>query len=129
VLRPQGFGVPCAWSSTNSYALAMREERAASLCSARFSDLAKHAGSSSACSGIHSAAPDGWPGLKRTRYRLAAYRNACGPRSRHRIRSDRRLQIDSEDIYSTDAKIERLPVRTRGRPEIFRATTRCCSTG
>jgi len=100
-------GVPLGFS--NSYALAMRESRAAELGITRVSDLAAHPRLVVALSQEFLNRKDGWPALKRA-YRLPfpeargldhglAYEALAGGR------------VDVMDVYSTDAKIVRFRLR------------------
>ena len=99
-------GVPLGFNDT--YALAMREERAQQLGIRRLSDLARHAELKLGLSQEFLGRADGWPGLRR------AYRLPQAP-----IGLDHGLayeaiatgRIDVMDVYSTDAKIERYRLR------------------
>ena len=108
-LASQGLGAAVRLGFSNSYALAMREDRAAALGIRTLSDLAKHPGLRLGLSQEFIGRADGWPGLK------AAYRLPYGTPSGldhglayEAIASGR---IDVMDIYSTDAKIERFKLR------------------
>src|SRR5712692_8629786 len=63
-LGSQGLGVAVRLGFNNSYALAMREERAQALGIRSLSDLAKHAGLKLGLSQEFIGRADGWPGLK-----------------------------------------------------------------
>ncbi|HEY6721925.1 MAG TPA: glycine betaine ABC transporter substrate-binding protein, partial [Burkholderiales bacterium] len=67
-LAPQGLGVAVRLGFNNSYALAMRDDRAQALGIRTLSDLAKHSGLKLGLSQEFIGREDGWPGLK------AAYR-------------------------------------------------------
>ncbi|MGH8703708.1 MAG: glycine betaine ABC transporter substrate-binding protein, partial [Burkholderiales bacterium] len=108
-LAPHGLaaGVPLGFG--NTYALAMRETRAAELAITRVSDLARHPGLRLALSQEFLNRRDGWPALRQA-YRLAfdavrgldhglAYEALAGG------------QVDVIDAYTTDAKIERYRLR------------------
>jgi osmoprotectant transport system permease protein len=108
-LASQGLGAAVKLGFNNSYALAMREERAQALGIRTLSDLAKRPGLKLGLSQEFIGRADGWPGLK------AAYRLPYGTPSGldhglayEAIAADR---IDVMDIYSTDAKIERFRLR------------------
>ncbi|MBM3384992.1 MAG: ABC transporter permease subunit, partial [Betaproteobacteria bacterium] len=88
-LAPMGFGVAVPLGFNNSYALAMREERAQALGIRKLSDLAKHPDLKLA---LPHRAPQGLDhGL--------AYEAIAA------------AKIDVMDIYTTDAKIERFQLR------------------
>ena len=100
-----GLGVSVPLGFNNTYALAMREERAAGLGVGNISDLARHGELRLGLSQEFLNRRDGWPALKQA-YRLPftvprgldhglAYEALAG------------RQIDVIDIYSTDAKINR----------------------
>ncbi len=99
-------GVPLGFNDT--YALAMREERARAAGVRRLSDLARHPELKLGLSQEFLGRADGWPGLRR------AYRLPQAP-----IGLDHGLayeaiaagRIDLMDVYSTDAKIERYRLR------------------
>jgi osmoprotectant transport system permease protein len=108
-LAQQGLaaGVPLGFN--NTYALAMREERAQALGIRRLSDLARHPELKFGLSQEFIGRADGWPGLKRAYglpqptpsgldHGLAYEAIATG-------------RIDVMDVYSTDAKIERYHLR------------------
>jgi osmoprotectant transport system permease protein len=100
-------GVPLGFN--NSYALAMREERAQSLGIRRLSDLRAHAQLKFGLSQEFIGRADGWPGLKKAYglpqptpsgldHGLAYEAIAAG-------------RIEVMDVYTTDAKIERYQLR------------------
>ena len=101
-LAPHGLaaGVPLGFS--NSYALAMREDRAEKLAIRSLSDLARHPRLKLGLSQEFLAREDGWPGLK------AAYRLPFSPAGLDHGLAYEALaagDIDVMDIYTTDAKI------------------------
>lgn len=101
-----GAGVPLGFN--NSYALAMPEDLAKKLGIVRLSDLARHPALRLGLSHEFIGRIDGWPGLAR-RYRLTNQ-----PRSLdHGLAYDALAarQIDAMDIYTTDARIERMGLR------------------
>ncbi|HYS51098.1 MAG TPA: glycine betaine ABC transporter substrate-binding protein, partial [Burkholderiales bacterium] len=63
-LAPQGLGVAVRLGFNNSYALAMREDRAQALAIRTLSDLARHPGLKLGLSQEFIGRSDGWPGLK-----------------------------------------------------------------
>ena len=98
--------VPLGFS--NSYGLAMLEERAAGLGIARISDLARHPGLRLAVSQEFLNRRDGWPALRE------AYRLALTPRGLDHGLAYEALasgQVDVIDVYTTDAKIARYRLR------------------
>jgi osmoprotectant transport system permease protein len=105
-LRPLGLaaGVPLGFG--NTYALAVRGATAAKLGLRRLSDLAAHPELRIGVSNEFLGRADGWPGL-RAAYGLP---HATPRGLDHGIALDalRDGVIDVTDIYSTDAKIERL---------------------
>lgn len=107
-LAALGLGVDVPLGFNNSYALAMPEDQAQKLGIVRLSDLARHPTLKLGLSHEFLGRADGWPGLAR-RYGLANQ-----PRSLdHGISYDALAagQIDAMDIYTTDARIERLGLR------------------
>ena len=101
-----GAGVPLGFN--NSYALAMPEDQAQKLGIVRLSDLARHPTLKLGLSHEFLGRADGWPGLAR-RYGLTSQ-----PRSLdHGIAYDALAarQIDAMDIYTTDARIQRMGLR------------------
>jgi osmoprotectant transport system substrate-binding protein/osmoprotectant transport system permease protein len=109
-LAPMGFGVAVPLGFSNSYALAMVDERAQSLGIRTLSDLGKHADLKLGLSQEFIGRADGWPGLK------AAYGWAFATPSGldHGLAYEAIAagKIDVMDIYTTDAKIERFRLRT-----------------
>ena len=108
-LAPLGFGVAAPLGFNNSYALAMREERAQKLGIRTLSDLAKHPQLKLGLSQEFIGRTDGWPGLK------AAYGMPIAAPSGldHGLAYEAIAagKIDVMDIYTTDAKIERFQLR------------------
>jgi osmoprotectant transport system permease protein len=93
--RPLGFN--------NTYALGMREERAAGLDIRRISDLAAHPGLRLGFSNEFMDRADGWPGLAR-RYGLA-HREVSGLDHDLAYRGLVAGTLDVTDLYTTDAEI------------------------
>ena len=108
-LAAQGLGVAVRLGFNNSYALAMREDRAQALGIRTLSDLAKHPGLKLGLSQEFIARADGWPGLKAA-YRLP-YATPSGLDHGLAYEAIASGKIDAMDIYSTDAKIERYQLR------------------
>jgi osmoprotectant transport system permease protein len=108
-LEPLGFGVAVPLGFNNSYALAMREERAQALGIRTLGDLAAHPALKLGLSQEFLGRADGWPGLK------AAYglRFATPSGLDHGLAYEAIAagRIDVMDIYTTDAKIERFQLR------------------
>ena len=109
-LAPQGLGVAVRLGFNNSYALAMRDERARALGIRTLSDLAKHPGLKLGLSQEFIGRADGWPGLKKA-YRLP-YDTPSGLDHGLAYEAIAAGRIEVMDIYSTDAKIERFKLRT-----------------
>ena len=109
LLAPLGLGAAVKLGFNNSYALAMREDRAEALGMRTLSDLEGHAGLKLGLSQEFIGRADGWPGLK------AAYRLPYGTPSGldHGLAYEAIAagRIDVMDVYSTDAKIERYHLR------------------
>jgi osmoprotectant transport system permease protein len=93
----------------NSYALAMRDDRAQALGIRTLSDLAKHPGLKLGLSQEFIGREDGWSGLKAA-YRLP-YATPSGLDHGLAYEAIAAGKIDAMDIYSTDAKIERYALR------------------
>ena len=108
-LAPLGFGAAAPLGFNNSYALAMREERAQALGIRTLGDLAKHPGLKLGLSQEFIGRTDGWPGLKAA-YGLpfAAPAGLDHGLAYEAIAAGR---IEVMDIYTTDAKIERFQLR------------------
>jgi osmoprotectant transport system permease protein len=108
-LVPQGLGVAVRLGFNNTYALAMREDRAQALGIRTLSDFAKHPGLKLGLSQEFIGREDGWPGLKAA-YRLP-YAAPSGLDHGLAYEAIATGKIDAMDIYSTDAKIERYALR------------------
>jgi osmoprotectant transport system permease protein len=108
-LGSQGLGAAVKLGFNNSYALAMREDRARELGIRTLSDLARHPGLKLGLSQEFIGRGDGWPGLKRA-YRLP-YDTPSGLDHGLAYEAIAAGRIDVIDIYSTDAKIERYGLR------------------
>jgi len=108
-LAPLGLGAAAPLGFNNSYALAMREERAQKLGIRSLSDLAKHPDLKLGLSQEFIGRADGWPGLKAAyAIPLAAPSGLDHGLAYEAIAAGR---IDVMDIYTTDAKIERYQLR------------------
>jgi osmoprotectant transport system permease protein len=109
-LAPMGFGVGVPLGFSNSYALAMVDERAQSRGIRTLSDLGKHPDLKLGLSQEFIGRADGWPGLK------AAYGwpfpTPSGLDHGLAYEAIAAGKIDVMDIYTTDAKIERFRLRT-----------------
>jgi osmoprotectant transport system permease protein len=99
-------GVPLGFN--DSYALAMREERARELGIRRLSDLVRHPALKFGLSQEFLGRADGWPGLRRA-YRLP--QSPAGLDHGVAYEALAAARIDVMDVYSTDAKIERYRLR------------------
>src|SRR6266508_1543925 len=108
-LGSQGLGVAVRLGFNNSYALAMREDRAQALAIRTLSDLARHPGLKLGLSQEFIGRADGWPGLKAA-YGLP-YATPSGLDHGLAYEAIAAGKIDVMDIYSTDAKIERYKLR------------------
>jgi osmoprotectant transport system permease protein len=108
-LAAQGLGVGVKLGFNNSYALAMREERAQELGLAKISDLSREPRVKLGLSQEFIGRSDGWPGLKRA-YRLPQP-TPSGLDHGLAYEAIAAGKIDVMDIYSTDAKIERYRLR------------------
>jgi osmoprotectant transport system permease protein len=107
-LASQGLAAGVRLGFNNTYALAMREDRAQALAIRTLSDLGRHAELKLGLSQEFIGRADGWPGLK------AAYRLAHAPTGLDHGLAYEALatgRIDAMDVYSTDAKIERYKLR------------------
>ncbi|MFN2645544.1 MAG: glycine betaine ABC transporter substrate-binding protein [Burkholderiales bacterium] len=107
-------GVPLGFN--NSYALAMREERAAALGVRRLSELARHPRLNFGLSQEFIGRADGWPGLKRAYGLPQAPTGLDHGLAYEAIAAGR---IDVMDVYSTDAKIERYRLRVLEDDRLF----------
>jgi osmoprotectant transport system permease protein len=108
-LAPRGLGVAVKLGFNNSYALAMRDDRARALGIRTLSDFAKHPGLKLGLSQEFIGRADGWPGLKAA-YRLP-YATPSGLDHGLAYEAIASGRIDVMDVYSTDAKIERYGLR------------------
>jgi osmoprotectant transport system permease protein len=108
-LAPLGFGVAVPLGFNNSYALAMREERAQALGVRSLGDLAKHPALKLGLSQEFIGRADGWPGL-RAAYGLP-FATPSGLDHGLAYEAIAAGRIDVMDIYTTDAKIERFQLR------------------
>jgi osmoprotectant transport system permease protein len=108
-LEPQGLGVAVKLGFSDSYALAMREDRAESLGIRTLSDLARRPGLKLGLSQEFIGRADGWPGLK-IAYGLP-YAAPSGLDHGLAYEAIAAGRIDVMDIYTTDAKIERFNLR------------------
>lgn len=108
-LAPLGLGVGVPLGFSNSYALAMREDRAQALGIRALSDLARHPRLKLGLSQEFIGRADGWPGLKAA-YGLPhdAPEGLDHGLAYEAIGAGR---IDVMDVYSTDAKIARYGLR------------------
>src|SRR5204862_840810 len=108
-LARRGLGVAVRLGFNNSYALAMREDRAQALAIRTLSDLAKASGLKLGLSQEFIGRSDGWPGLKAA-YKMP-YATPSGLDHGLAYEAIAAGRIDVMDIYSTDAKIERYALR------------------
>jgi osmoprotectant transport system permease protein len=108
-LAPLGLAIGVPLGFDNTYALAMREDRAAKLGVRAISDLARHPALRLGLSQEFLGRADGWPGLKRA-YRLP-FPTPAGLDHGLAYEAIDAGRIDVTDIYSTDAKIERFHLR------------------
>ena len=99
-------GVPLGFNDT--YALAMREQRAEQLGIRRLSDLAQHPQLKLGLSQEFLGRADGWAGLQRSYGLRQAPSGLDHGLAYEAIAAGR---IDVMDVYSTDAKIERYRLR------------------
>jgi osmoprotectant transport system permease protein len=109
-LQPLGMGITDALGFDDTYAIGMRDDRAAQLGIRSLSDLAAHADLRLGFSNEFMARSDGWPGL-RQRYGLPQTQ----VRGLDHALSYRALAsgaVDAIDLYSTDAEIPYYHLRT-----------------
>jgi osmoprotectant transport system permease protein len=104
-LAPLGLGAAVPLGFNNSYALAMREERARTLGVRTIGDLARHPELRPGLSQEFLGRADGWPGLKAA-YGLP-FDAPAGLDHGLAYEALAAGRIDVMDIYTTDAKIER----------------------
>ncbi|HUH31707.1 MAG TPA: glycine betaine ABC transporter substrate-binding protein, partial [Rhodanobacter sp.] len=102
-LQPLGIGITDSLGFSDTYALGMREERAAALGIRRISDLSAHPDLRFGFSNEFMDRTDGWPGLHR-RYGLpqTQVRGLDHTLAYRAVASD---AVDLIDLYSTDAEI------------------------
>jgi osmoprotectant transport system permease protein len=106
-LRPLGLAASIPLGFSNSYALGMRDSDARKKQIASISDLRKHAEIRLGLSHEFLGRRDGWPGLK------SAYGLPQAPRGLdHGLAYEALVagEVDAIDLYTTDAKIERLGI-------------------
>jgi osmoprotectant transport system permease protein len=109
-LAPFGVGITDSLGFNNTYAIGMREDRAAQLGIATLSDLAAHADLRFGFSNEFMDREDGWPGL-RQRYGLPqAHVSGLDHTLSYRAVADK--AVDAIDLYSTDAEIPYYHLRT-----------------
>jgi osmoprotectant transport system permease protein len=108
-LAPLGLGMAVPLGFNNSYALAMREERAGALGIRTLSDLARHPSLKLGLSQEFIGRADGWPGLKAA-YALP-FKTPAGLDHGLAYEALAAGRIDVMDVYTTDAKIERYRLR------------------
>ncbi|MFC3651003.1 glycine betaine ABC transporter substrate-binding protein [Dyella humi] len=109
-LKPLGIGITDSLGFDDTYAIGMREERAAQLSIRSLTDLAAHPELRLGFSNEFMARSDGWPGL-RQRYGLPQPQ----VRGLDHALSYRALAsgaVDAIDLYSTDAEIPYYHLRT-----------------
>jgi osmoprotectant transport system permease protein len=109
VLATDGLGVGVPLGFNNSYALAMREDRAIQLGVRAISDLTRHPALRLGLTQEFLGRADGWPGLAKA-YGLpqSAPHGLDHGLAYEALAAGR---IDVIDVYSTDAKIERYRLR------------------
>ena len=116
-LAPLGMGVGVPLGFSNSYALAMREEKAQALGIRTLSDLSRHPRLKLGLSPEFLGRADGWPGLKAA-YRLPHDRPE-GLEHGLAYEAIGAGNIDVMDVYSTDAKIARYGLRVLADDRAF----------
>jgi osmoprotectant transport system permease protein len=109
-LAPRGLGVGVPLGFDNSYALAMRADRARALGIRTLSDLARHPELRLGLSQEFIGRADGWPGLKAA-YALP-FATPTGLDHGLAYEALAAGTIDVIDSYTTDAKIARYGLRT-----------------
>jgi osmoprotectant transport system permease protein len=107
-LAPLGLAVGVPLGFNNTYALAMREDRAQALNARRISDLARLPQLRFGLSQEFIGRADGWPGLQRA-YRLPQSPGGLDHGLAYEAIAAGR--IDVMDVYTTDAKLERYRLR------------------
>ncbi len=109
-LAPLGIGITESLGFDNTYAIGMREDRAAQLGIATLTDLAAHADLRFGFSNEFMDREDGWPGL-RQRYSLPqTHVSGLDHTLSYRAVADK--AVDAIDLYSTDAEIPYYHLRT-----------------
>ncbi|HEY3075110.1 MAG TPA: glycine betaine ABC transporter substrate-binding protein [Burkholderiales bacterium] len=108
-LAQQGLAAGVRLGFNNSYALAMREERAQALGIAKLSDLARHPELKFGLSQEFIGRADGWPGLKRAYGLPQPTPSGLDHGLAYEAVGTGRIEV--MDVYSTDAKIERYRLR------------------
>ncbi len=108
-LAPEGLGIAVPLGFSDTYALAMREEKAEKLGIRTLSDLTKHPELKLALSPEFLGRADGWPGLRKA-YRLP-FATPRGIDHGLSYEAMAQGQVDITDIYTTDAKINRYKLR------------------
>ena len=108
-LAPMGLAAGTPLGFQNTYAIGVRRDAAERLGLARLSDLARHPELRLGLSHEFLGRQDGWPGLA-AKYSLGSLKPTALD---HGLAYDALAagKIDAIDIYSTDAKIERLGIR------------------
>ena len=109
-LKPLGIGITDSLGFNDTYAMGMREDRAARLGISRISDLPAHPDLRLGLSNEFMDRSDGWPGL-RQRYGLpqTQVRGLDHALSYRALASN---AVDAIDLYSTDAEIPYYHLRT-----------------
>ena len=109
-LAPLGIGITDSLGFSDTYAIGMREDRAAQLHITRMSDLASHPDLRFGFSNEFMDRTDGWPGI-RQRYGLTQpqVRGLDHTLSYRAVASG---AVDAIDLYSTDAEIPYYHLRT-----------------
>ncbi|WP_243050333.1 glycine betaine ABC transporter substrate-binding protein [Dyella sp. RRB7] len=109
-LLPLGIGITDSLGFSDTYAIGMREDRAAQLNITRMSDLASHPQLRFGFSNEFMDRADGWPGI-RQRYGLpqTQVRGLDHTLSYRAVASG---AVDAIDLYSTDAEIPYYHLRT-----------------
>jgi osmoprotectant transport system permease protein len=110
ILAESGLGVSAPLGFDNTYALGMREERAAELGISRISDLVKHPQLVLGFSNEFMERGDGWPSL-RDAYRLPQ-KDVQGLDHDLAYRGIAAGSLDVIDLYATDAEIDYYGLRT-----------------
>ena len=108
-LAPMGLGAATPLGFNNSYALAMREDRAQALGIRSLGDLARHPALKLGLSQEFLGRSDGWPGLQAA-YGLP-FASPSGLDHGLAYEAIAAGKIDVMDVYTTDAKIERFRLR------------------